>query len=527
MFPSVVKPQSFLTVASSIAYQGDSVTLTYANGTKQTEQSYAALYADFSNIRSGDDFYTKFCSGKTAAGSMRLAEPATPAEEMKKRDVAGFPAPVIADPEGAISGYFLSGKGYDDVAILLVKSFSSTGAQPVKFLNDFQKTISTFLQMCRTQGKKRLVIDLSGNGGGYVVAGYELFAQLFPELKEFGATNIRRTESFVTIAKIIGSLPSDFRPSSLAQQNSIQTLSQSTIMTNLIPGGVEKPDGTAFTTIDEILEPVTLRDDDFTAYQFTPLDSALPGFNLTGSSSQPKPPAAVFKAENVMLLTDGTCGSTCTIFSYLMTVQASVKSTAIGGRPVTGPMQSIAGVEGAQIFLLSDIKKTANAAIGLVDDDNMQDTLREGDLGVLADGYALTRASDPNNAGGVNGKNNFLPRDSSTPAQFLYQPANCRFFYTAPMLGDASLVWQRAVDSSWNDPAKFCVQGSRVSVNTSANMADVGFDGAGDASTVIANLGSADGKQQQQEGAAMSWRGASTSGFAVLVGVLTVLLSQL
>ncbi|KAH7040617.1 uncharacterized protein B0I36DRAFT_231482, partial [Microdochium trichocladiopsis] len=466
MFPSVAKPQSFLTVASSLVYQGDSVTLTYANGTKQTEQSYAALYADFSNIKNGDDFYTKFCSGKSAAGSMRLAKPAV---ELAKRQAAGFPAPIVADPEGAISGYFLSGKGYDDVAVLAVKSFSTTGTQPVKFLNDFQKTISSFLAQCRTAGKQRLVIDLSANGGGYVVAGYELFAQIFPELKHFGATNIRRTESFVTIAKIIGDLPATFVPTSMEQQNSVQTLSQSTIMTNLIPGSVEKPDGEDFVTVDDILEPVTLHGDEFTAYQFTPLDSALPGFNVTGAPGQPKPPPAVFKSENVMLLTDGTCGSTCTIFSYLMTMQASVKSTAVGGRPVTGPMQSIAGVEGSQVFLFSDIKRTANAAIGLVD-SNFQKELRNGDLGVLAEGYALARATDPNNAGGINGKNNFLPGNSSTPAQFLYQPANCRFFYTAAMLSDAKAVWQRAVDSSWTDPDRFCVAGSRISVNTTASM---------------------------------------------------------
>ncbi|KXJ97054.1 hypothetical protein Micbo1qcDRAFT_229809 [Microdochium bolleyi] len=521
MFPTLTKPHSYLTVASSLVYQGDNVTLTYSNGTKQTEQSYAALYADLSNIKNGEDFYNKFCSGTSSASSMRIAQPAE--EGLAKRQTPGFPTTVVADAGGTISGYFLSGKGYDDAAVLAVKAFSSSGTQPVKYLNDFQNTTATFLEKCRAAGKKRLIIDLSANGGGYVVAGYELFAQIFPELKQFGATNIRRSESFVTIAKIVGDLSPSFQPKSLEQQNSVVTLSQSTILTNLVPGGVQKPDGEQFATVDDILAPVTLRGDQFTAYQNTPLAQTLPGFNLTGSPGHPKPPPAVFSSENVLLLTDGTCGSTCTIFSYLMTIQGNVKSTAIGGRPRTGPMQSVGGVEGSQIFPLAEIKKTANAAIGLVDSAR-QTELRAGDLGVLAEGYAISRSTDPKNPGGVNGKNSFLPGDSSTPAQFLWQPANCRFFYTAPMLGDAKQVWQRAVDSAWTDPDRFCVAGSRVSVNTTASMVDGGFGEEGQ--NLLTNLEPAAGATGKQEGAAAGRTVGRGSWTALLVGVMTALLSQ-
>lgn len=347
-------------------------------------------------------------------------------------------------------------------------------------------------------------------------------------MKQFGATNLRRSESFVAIAKIIGDLSPSFSPSSLEQQNSMMTLSQSTILTNLIPGGVQKPDGEQFATVDDILQPVTLLGDEFTAYQNTPLSQTLPGFNVTGSPGRAKPPPAVFSPENVLLLTDGTCGSTCTIFSYLMTIQGSVKSTAIGGRPSTGPMQSVGGVEGSQVFPFTEIRKTANAAIGLVDSSQQRD-LRAGDLGILAEGYAISRSTDPKNAGSVNGKNSFLPGDSSTPAQFLWQPANCRFFYTAPMLGDAKLVWQRAVDSAWTDPERFCVAGSRVSVNTTASMVDGGFGDEG--ANLLSNLGAASGSpgagSGKQEGAAAGLSIGRGSWTILLVSAMTVAVTML
>lgn len=68
----------------------------------------------------------------------------------------------------------------------------------------------------------------------------------------------------------------------------------------------------------------------------------------------------------------------------------------------------------------------------------------------------------------MNGKNAFVRSDAETPLQFLYQPANCRFFYTPEMVHGPELVWKRTVDATWTDPVMFCVEGSRVVTNESA-----------------------------------------------------------
>lgn len=56
------------------------------------------------------------------------------------------------------------------------------------------------------------------------------------------------------------------------------------------------------------------------------------GFAVTGylnrtNFTQP------FAAENILLLYDGYCASTCTIFSEFLRVQGGVRSVTFGGRP--------------------------------------------------------------------------------------------------------------------------------------------------------------------------------------------------
>jgi hypothetical protein len=144
-------------------------------------------------------------------------------------------------------------------------------------------------------------------------------------------------------------------------------------------------------------------------------------------------------------------------------------TTVIGGRPMTGPMQSIAGVEGAQVFPLDELSDAASAIIAL-SPKSEQAALQSSELGTIADGYALKRLTSPAFAGSVNGKNAFGAKDSQTPLQFLYQPANCRIFYTKEMVFGPEAVWKRTVDATWTDPAANCVEGSRVPVNGSMGL---------------------------------------------------------
>ena len=60
--------------------------------------------------------------------------------------------------------------------------------------------------------------------------------------------------------------------------------------------------------------------------------------------------------------------------------------------------------------------------------------------------------------------------ESQTPAQFVYEKADCRLFYTAEMKVDISAMWKGVVDAAWGEgkggskclPTKGSGDGSRT-----------------------------------------------------------------
>ncbi|KAK7744698.1 hypothetical protein SLS62_010117 [Diatrype stigma] len=525
-FPNYANPSALLSIAASLEYMGDNLTLTYENGEEKTGPSFAVVRdgADFDGIESGEDFYSKFCDPDNAEGTTAAATAASTsssrAEERESVDEVVFPDPVVKD-SGANEtfGFFLTDPGYDDVAVLSVSSFAGEGVESVEYLTNFQEVVASFLDQSKQAGKKRLIVDLSANGGGFVVAGFELFAQIFPNISQFGADNMRLSDSLSDIANVIGGLPADFQPTTPNEAAALQALTQSSVLSNLIPGGVFTPAGEMFASVDDIVAPVALQGDEFTAYQNTPLNMPASDFNLTGTGSRADPPPAVFAPSDVVLLTDGTCGSTCTIFSYLMILEAGVRTVTAGGRPRPGPIQAIAGVEGAQVFYFSDLAQAAAAVQVLGPAAAADPPADPRQLGLLADGYAVRRAMDPASGGGsVNGKNAFGKADARTPFQFLYEPANCRFFYTADMLDRPEAAWRRAVDAAWTDPARFCVEGSRAAApaNATSQAVDPLFESSSQKSA--ADGGSSDGGASGAASEAGNSRNGAESSAVVATG---------
>jgi hypothetical protein len=50
---------------------------------------------------------------------------------------------------------------------------------------------------------------------------------------------------------------------------------------------------------------------------------------------------------------------------------------------------------------------------------------------------------------------------SKTPFQFIYKAADCRMWYTPPMITDVTMVWKGVVDSMFKDNrTRLCVPGS-------------------------------------------------------------------
>lgn len=59
---------------------------------------------------------------------------------------------------------------------------------------------------------------------------------------------------------------------------------------------------------------------------------------------------------------------------------------------------------------------------------------------------------------GVNLQNQYAPGDDVTPLQFVYEPADCRLFYTYENIKEPATTWAKAARTYWGKGK--CVNGS-------------------------------------------------------------------
>lgn len=109
----------------------------------------------------------------------------------------GYPPPFVQEMSNQNAGYFIDEPGYEDVAVLVVRSFISTEADEIPF----QAVNTYFIETAAAIGKTKLVIDLSANGGGTILQGYDLFKQLFPSILPYGASRFRAQEALNLIGE--------------------------------------------------------------------------------------------------------------------------------------------------------------------------------------------------------------------------------------------------------------------------------------------------------------------------------------
>jgi hypothetical protein len=148
-------------------------------------------------------------------------------------------------------------------------------------------------------------------------------------------------------------------------------------------------------------------------------------------------------------LLDGYCASTCGIFTEFMRIQAGVKSIAMGGRPIAGPIQGVGGIKGAESLGWNDVWTYANKALAEATPDQSK---------ILA---KLTKIPvDRSSSSGLNVRDNILPDHISDglPAQYVIEKSECRLYYTAAMVTNVTAIWEAAADVAFN--GKQCADGS-------------------------------------------------------------------
>ena len=433
-------------------YPGNSTVLTFENGTKITLITTATLLASFSGVTDGESFYQTFCTGPAPtvtasnASSTNSSAPTTTAA-FSTTPATGYPQPRIISSDKIVSGYFLPAP-HGDVAVLAMNSFEPQSP------GEFQYVVQTFLAMAKTSGKKKLVVDVSANGGGNIFQSYDTFRQLFPHTVQYGYNRWREHEAFNIVTRQFASLiPANYSPDTAS--DFIISIFESPFNWRFDYNVHDKP----FSSYADKFAPHRYKGDNFTAITRWNLNDPLVtinatfgiGIEITGYGSR-KNFTRPFDADDIVLLYDGYCASACTLFSEFMRLQGPVRSIAFGGRHTnTGAMQGIGGTKGANNFAYDEILSI------------VQETYKTGTPEQQANWTILTTYTDlPINRStdtSVNVRDDILPQDlkDGIPAQFVIEEADCRLYYTAEMITDMNCVWGAAADAAWGG-AK-CVAG--------------------------------------------------------------------
>lgn len=423
-------------------YPGDNTTFTFANGSTLALENVGRVKADFTGVTDGTSFYKKFCIPASGAADAAAAEAAE--DFVPDVLVPGYPSPVVITNDSIVSGYYLNGEGYEDVAVIALLAFESES--PL----EFQQVAQQFFADAVRDGKKKLVIDLSANGGGYILQGYDLFRQLFPDIVQDGNSRWRENPTFLAISEIYSKVAASFN----AQTSSDFVISEAENTFNYRYD--LNISNEHFLTFEDKFAPHVFKGDNYTNLMRWDLNDPLTtsndtwglGTDITGYRSRANF-TQPFEAENIIMLLDGYCASTCTLFTEFMRTQAGIKSIAMGGRPQAGPIQGVGGIKGAEILSWNNIYATAQQAL-------LNATAEQAAILNTLSPLPFSRAVST----GINVRDNILPDNvnDGLPAQFVYEAADCRLYYTEPMITDVTALWKGAADAAFN--GKSCAYGS-------------------------------------------------------------------
>ncbi|KAJ5670657.1 Interphotoreceptor retinol-binding [Penicillium maclennaniae] len=411
---------------------GSELNLRYKNGTMQTVERTATPSERYFSYQNGTELYTVNClprSLPTASSSSSGAEQAS--------EITGLPDTEWRNSDNSIAGYFSNLTGLENTGIMFLPTFSSSPKQTAQIATDF-------LQNATAAGKKNILIDLASNPGGYMSIGIDMSRIFFPDAFPYTATRYRAHDA----AKY---LTQAYSRDTKLDSNNVFAYRQ-----------MVQPDQTAgFSSWQDLYGPHEVLN--------SPSSSLLANFNYTATSTNVYPingygPAplnpsrTLFPAENITIITDGDCVSTCAFFVKLMKRQG-VRTITFGGRPSQAPMQGVGGVKGGQSLGINYINGYITQANQLIQQSANSST----PLLTSAEWKEFNESSPslaPSFAwsGSVNLRNEYDPDDDQTPLQFIYEAAECRLFYTLDNYLQRETVWQAAAKSMFGNGG--CVKGS-------------------------------------------------------------------
>jgi hypothetical protein len=436
----------------------DQSVVMFENGTEVSFKNYAIIMKNIKRIKNGHDLHLAYevpkrpRSNKTTTTTSSSMPPMTRlmvSSEIKISapgfSLTGYPKSEVAHIGEYMAGYFLDGSR-SDTAVLVMLGFIDRSNKTGGYKGDLQETrrvIRKFLTQCKEAGKTKLVIDVSANGGGLAMQAWEIYKNLFPAADPWSAHRMPTTEAL----NFTG-----FWTEKTSEMTGIHPMIDN----------VMDASGKPFASWSDLWGPdpsSKYNETNMMYYDWSKSKKDILGFPLSGydPDDTSAPTEALFKPRDMVILTDGICASTCSILVGLLTREQGVRTVALGGRPLQAPMQAVGGVRGMTVLpwygfgLLAELAILYAAIAGPVHVPAAVPNLSGNTLLPGAKG------------GSVNLNNAYARGESNIPAQFLYEAANCRKFYTLELLSNVKNTWEAVADVAWHG-AK-CAPGSTVNAD--------------------------------------------------------------
>ncbi|KAJ7130238.1 hypothetical protein C8R44DRAFT_775165 [Mycena epipterygia] len=239
--------------------------------------------------------------------------------------------PTVGGDQGVMKSYILPG---NETGVMFIGSFEGDFEG---FQTDTVSAISAF----KAAGVKKLIIDLSNNGGGFVCLGQFLHQYLAGT--NFGYPGFQSSSRANPLARKI--VASDIELG-LNSSFSFYTADNWAFF-----NGTEMPTDYNYMTPDV---PIVINGKaDVTSQRFH--DTCDLSFEV------PMPATPPFDLENVAIVSNGNCASTCAMFSTLMFERHQTKIAIFGGKPFENVEYK--GMAGNQVLEWTDLDsevKTAN-----------------------------------------------------------------------------------------------------------------------------------------------------------------------
>ncbi|CAE7193295.1 hypothetical protein PTNB85_06272 [Pyrenophora teres f. teres] len=472
---------SFMSMST---YGGNMTEITWANGSTASIPNTVSSELNFSGVSDGKSFFDTFCRvqnkrdssmrkrAETGAGANPFLSRRAPGQiptipnsdyhirNKRQMPTATYPSAVAQASSGVVAGYFLSGTGYENVAVLKIMSFHNptTFMDETDFNNEFQSTVASFLRQCIAAKKQKLIIDLRENGGGNTNLLLDAFMQLFPDMEPFSGQRYRASEPFLKIGNVINEIMADPAKSNVYKQVTEEIINEDYLYRFWLYNHFRNSEGVEFTSWDEFNGPVELNGDKYTAtmrYNYTDDMSIIPsGFRFVNGTR-----ATPFQPANIVMYTDALCGSSCASFHEELKNIAGIKSVTVGGRPENKPIQPVTGTKGGEVLPLYYYQLFADVALNVSEKISLNsaaanDAVLEGIANIP---QIMTRADSAMSR--MQAQDQVRKGDKTgTPLQYVYEASDCRVFYTPVSYADPDAAWKQAWDA-FLDEGK-CVEGS-------------------------------------------------------------------